>query len=130
MTSAARETPPGLLREPRSICDFCSKEDSARPGNGPYVPSWEWEENLILMVMKPDRPTRSGEGKRPLSGTSTLLRNPAKSEGRALTLERGGKLKRKSDELRRKQMKDKPHQRPKEPRLNKDGKFLPNIPDL
>ena len=169
VTFTARETPPGLLREPGSVRDFCSKgdfartptgaglhprplqqgrlrpdsygsrtpphdfyskEDSARPGNGPYVPSREREENLVLMVTKPDRPTRSDEGKKPLSGTSTLLCNPAKGEGRALTRRRGGKLKKKGDELRREQMKDEPHQRSKRLRPNGDGEFLPNTPDL
>ena len=70
------------------------------PEDGPYVPPQEREENLVLMVMKPDRPTRSDEGKRPPRSTSTLLFTPARSEGRALTLKREGKLKRKSDELR------------------------------
>ena len=81
-------------------------------------------------MMTPDRPTRSDEGERPLSGTFILLRNPTKSKGRALTLKRERKLKRKRVELRRKQMKDKLRQRRKKPHLNKDGKFLPNTPDL
>ena len=51
------------------------------PGDGPYVPPREREENLVLIVTKPGRPTRSGEGIRPLSGTSTLLCNHAKARG-------------------------------------------------
>ena len=63
------------------------------PGDGPYVPPWEREENLVLMVTKPDRPTRSGEGKRPLSGTSTLLCNPTKGEGEGPHSEKRRKIK-------------------------------------
>ena len=33
-TSAARKTPPGLLQEPDSVHNFCSKEDSARTPTG------------------------------------------------------------------------------------------------